>query len=50
MYAENNDFLDRPDALPLNLIWNFETTSGFRGVKGIMNGEMMRIQLWRQQS
>ena len=26
MYAENNDFLDRPDALPLNLIWDFETT------------------------
>jgi hypothetical protein len=27
MYAENNDFPDRPDALPLNPIWNFETTS-----------------------
>jgi hypothetical protein len=27
MYAENNDFPDRPDALLLNLIWNFETTS-----------------------
>jgi len=22
-------FPDRPDALPLNLIWNFETTSNF---------------------
>jgi len=27
MYAENNDFPDRPDALPLGLIWGFETTS-----------------------
>jgi hypothetical protein len=27
MYAENNDFPDRPDALPLDLIWGFETTS-----------------------
>jgi len=27
MYAGNNDFLVPPDALPLSLIWNFETTS-----------------------
>jgi hypothetical protein len=27
MYAENNDVPDRPDALPLDLIWGFETTS-----------------------
>ena len=27
MYAENNAFPNRPDALPLNLIWGLETTS-----------------------
>jgi hypothetical protein len=32
-----------PDALPLNLIWNFETTSSQKDYQGAFNGNGYRV-------